>query len=282
MAENLTTLKRRIKTAVNISQIAKAMEMISASKIRKAKEAVENNRPYAQKIYSTVQDILHCMECGDFDDVFTKHNGSKRRLLIAISPDKGLCGSLNENIFKKILKYGENDVSLITVGKKAEKFGAKMGYPLEAAFSMGTALPKYGAVYPVLQVAIDLYRKGTVGEVALLYTDFKGMMNQEPVVQQLLPITLEKQPGKKQDTVFTFEPGIESILSELLPYYIEVRLYNALINAFTSEQAARMVSMQNAKNNALDIRDSITLAYNKLRQSKITGEILDITNSSFA
>ncbi|MHB9154255.1 MAG: ATP synthase F1 subunit gamma [Endomicrobiales bacterium] len=281
-AENLNTIKRRIKTAVNISQIAKAMEMISASKIRRAKESVENNRPYADKITSILERILGALEIAEIDNRYLKAPAGAKKLVIAVSPDRGLCGALPDNLFRKLLGFSREDVELITVGKKMERFALRAGFRLVATFPMGTTLPAYSFIYPLIDIVTRRYLGGEVAEVSLLYAEFQSFFSQAPVVRRLLPVTLEAKRKEKEEIVYTFEPGIEEVLTELLPYYVEVELYHALLNAFTSEQAARMMSMQNAKNNALDIRDDLTLSYNKLRQSKITGEILDITNSRFA
>jgi|AGTN01.2.fsa_nt_gi ATP synthase, F1 gamma subunit len=280
-AENLGSLKRRIKTAVNIAQIAKAMEMISASKIKRAKEAVENNRPYSDRIASVVEHILANADIFEIDNPYLSQ-GTGPRLVIVIAPDKGLCGALADNLYRTFVSLGTKDVEVLAIGKRAERFALKTGRPLVATFPMGTRLPQYSFLYPVLNIATKKFLNGEVSEVSVLYGEFKSMLSQTPVVRQLLPVDPEPGKAKKEGFIYTFEPSAEQVLADLLPYYVEIKLYDALINAHTSEQAARMVSMQNAKNNALDIRDGLTLSYNKLRQSKITGEILDITNSRFA
>lgn len=283
MAENLKTLKRRIKTAKNISQIAKAMEMISATKIKRAKEAVENNRPYAEKIHELLENILRNLEVNEFTHPFLKSNNSKNKLIIALSPDKGLCGALIDNINKKLLEFGGvKNYSIVTIGKKIERFSVKLNMNNIAAFNMGATLPKYDVIFPVYEIISKYYMAGNASEVYLLYADFKSIFNQVPVITKLLPVEIKDNTIKKEDVVYKFEPNANSILEDLLPFYIETKLYSSMINAFTSEQAARMVSMQNAKNNAIDISNYINLLYNKLRQSKITNEILDITNSQIA
>lgn len=282
-AENLQTLKARIKTAVNIAQIAKAMEMISASKIKRAREAVENNRPYAKKITETVERILASIDVRDVSSPYIKAPSAGKTLVLLITPDKGLCGALSDNLFRELLKFDRRSTEVVAMGKKGESFAAKNGYHVVASFPMGTKLPAYDVIYPLLAVLNKKFLAGESSTVKVLYSRFDSMMKQTPTIAQLMPVPVDPATqGPADDILYTFEPSRAHVLDELLPYYIEVTMYYFLINAYSAEQAARMVSMQNAKNNALDIRDSITLAYNKLRQAKITGEILDITNSQFA
>lgn len=282
MAENPQVLKKRIRTAQNISQIAKAMEMIAASKIKRAQAAVERNRPYADKITSTVERILCNADVRNHEHPYVQHNASGKKLVIAISPDKGLCGGLNANISRKLLEFDAANLILVTRGKKIERFGARYGYNLVAAFPGGSSFPAYPVIYPVIDIINDYYLKKQVSEVHVLFTSFKSLMVQQPVTVKLLPVEPMqcREPGKAEmeEVPYLFEPGTGRILAELLPYYLEVRLYNAIIQAFTSEQAARMLAMQNAKENAADISRSLTKAYNRSRQERITGEILDLAN----
>lgn len=283
MAENLQTLKGRIKTAVNIAQIAKAMEMISASKIKRAREAVENNRPYAKKITETVDRILASIDVRDVQSHYLKRPADGKTLVLLITPDKGLCGALADNLFRELHTFDRRATEIVALGKKGESFAVKNGFHVIASFPMGTKLPAYDVIYPLLGVLNKKFLAGEASTVTVLYSRFDSMMKQTPTQAQLMPVPVDPATeGPADDILYTFEPSRGHVLDELLPYYIEVTLYYYLINAYSAEQAARMISMQNAKNNALDIRDSITLAYNKLRQAKITGEILDITNSQFA
>jgi F-type H+-transporting ATPase subunit gamma len=281
MAENLQLLRKRIKTAGNIAQIAKAMEMISSSKIKRAQSAVEKNRPYADRITDVVDRILGNCELKEFRHPLTEKKMSPRKLLVVIAPDKGLCGGLAANLFKKLLDYDEKATDLVTVGKKAERVSVRFDFPLLASFPMGGAFPKYAAVYPLLEIIQKQFTEGKVSSVELLFTEFKSRMQQQPAVFRLLPVALPENCETK-DVPYIFEPGVETILAELLPYYVEVKLYNALIQAYTSEQAARMVAMKNAKENAFEIKDFLTQSYNRSRQERITNEILDLANGQNA
>lgn len=276
MAQNLQLLKRRIKTAQNIAQIAKAMEMISASKIKRAQAAVENNKPYSERIENLTGSILTHSNLEKFTHPYINPPESPDTLFLVMSPDKGLCGSLNTNLARKLIEIENKDFKIITLGKKAHQFSQRLKGEVVADFPFGTTLPDYSIVFKLIEVVNEYYVKGKVGRFKLLYSKFNSIFSQEPVVKDILPI----QPLHEEGVLpYIFEPNAEEILSELLPYHLEVVLFTSAIEAFTSEQGARMVAMQNAKNNAFDIADYLTLSYNKSRQERITNELLSLTNN---
>lgn len=254
--------------------------MIAASKIKRAQKAVENNRPYSEKISTITERALFFADLEKFrhpylpnqNDTDPETSIPKKNILVVISPDRGLCGSLNTNLFKKILENTDKEYYTITIGGKAEKFCARLFSNLIASFPMGNILPSYAIVLEITRILNELAKKGGLESVEVLYAQFKSIFSQEAGKVSLLPI--QKPDTVAADLPYLFEPNIENVLSELLPYYLEVKLYSALIEAYTSEQAARMVAMQNAKNNARDIASFLTLAYNKSRQERITNEIL--------
>jgi len=278
MAVSLQLLKRRIKTAGNLGQIARAMETIAGTKIRKAKLAVDNNKPYAEKITSMVEDLIAVVDADKISHPYLQKNISDKKLLIAIGPDKGLCGSLPSNLFRKIIEFNDSATYLITVGRKMEKFSSRLTFIKSvASFSMGSVLPDYSTVYPLMNIINEYYLGGQVSEIIILFTEFRSFLSQVPVFKTLIPVEFKKTLITAEP-LYIFEPHPETIINELLPYYVEIKLYNALVNAFTSEQAARMIAMQNARENAKEMADYLTLSYNKSRQEKITSEILDIIN----
>jgi len=281
MAANLQLLKRRIKTAKNISQIAKAMEMISASKIKRAQDATTANKPYASRIERITTSLLHSLTQKKYTHPYLEENESETKMLLVISPDKGLCGSLNANLYRKVMEYKDKKVKVVTVGKKAEQFCASRGFDLQASFLMGSTLPSYTTVITIKELIENEFLSGNVSNVEILYSSFESFFSQVPVVKQLLPVIplANDEEGVATLPDYTFEPEPQQILDSLLPYFLETQIYQAFIEAHTSEQAARMMAMQNAKNAALDIADYLTLTYNKLRQERITNEILDLNNS---
>ncbi len=278
MAQNLQLLKRRIKTAKNVSQIAKAMEMMSASKIKRAQTTVENNKPYAKRIESLTGSLIQNTKRSKFKHPYIDANKSPKKLLIAISPDRGLCGSLNTNLFKALMAQEDKNTILITIGNKFERFASRLDYEFLASFPMGTTLPRYSIVYELVKLIDEQYKAGNVSSVEILYAEFVSFFEQKPKTHKILPINTEVV-ANNEELYHLFEPGPVKLLETLLPQYLEVALYSALLEAYTSEQAARMVAMQNAKTNAQDIASFLTLTYNKFRQEKITNEILDLGNN---
>ena len=278
MAQNLQLLLRRKKTAQNIAQISRAMEMVSASKIKKAQVAVEGNKPYAQRVSDLVVAMIKHVDRQKFDHPYIGKDDSKKTLLLVISPDKGLCGSLNTNLFKRILEHDNRDTKIIAIGKKASRFCTRLEGELLAEFNIGTTIPPYSIVYQLIEIINQEYKAGNISSLKILFSEFMSIFTQIPTVKNVLPI---KEKNEEEGTLpYLFEPNINEILTDLLPYYLEVILYNSIIEAFTSEQAARMMAMQNAKNNALDIADYLTLSYNKSRQERITNELLILSNNA--
>ena len=279
MSQNLQLLKRRIKTSKNIAQIAKALEMIAASKIKKAQSASLSNNPYAARITDITEKIMSSVEEG-FSHPYVDERKASKHLLIAISPDRGLCGSLNTNLYKKLIESENNNTNVITVGKKIGLFASKLSFELLASYPMGTTLPDYSLVVQLKKAIDDEIARGNAVTVSILYADFVSLFTQTPIVKHLLPLRFDEIEATEEKNTSIYEPGKAELLQELLPYYLEVQLYNALLQAFTSEQAAQMVAMQNAKNNAFDIAEYLNLVYNKSRQERITNEILDLSNST--
>ncbi|MBP6098739.1 MAG: ATP synthase F1 subunit gamma [Candidatus Levybacteria bacterium] len=275
MAQNLQLLRRRIKTSKNIAQIAKAMEMISASKIKKAQEAVQNNKPYAQRILDFTTRVSRNTE-QKISHPYLETNESEKKLIIAFSPDRGLCGGLNTSLSKLFLQIPQDDY-VITNGKRAGQFISKTGIQPVAAFDSGTTLPSYERVYQLVELINEYYLTKKVSKVEVIYPDFVSFFTQTPTQKTILPLEIPSGESTSLSS-YIFEPNAEKLLLELLPYYLEINIYSILLEAYTSEQAARMMAMQNAKNNALDIAEFLTLSYNKSRQEKITNEILDLNS----
>lgn len=277
MAHNLQILKRRIKTAKNISQIAKAMEMIAASKIKRAQNMIEGHKPYAQAIIEHAQGILRSIQQNNIKHPYLLKNPQNKRLLIVISPDKGLCGSLITNMVRRLLEEDFKNSFVITIGRKLERTLLRLEANLIATFPMGTAFPNYSFVFPLIELINEYYIQKKVSVVEVMYPEFTSIFTQTPTLKKILPISLPDMHGKEEN-IYLIEPSQDELLDSLLPYYLEITLYSFLIEAHTSEQAARMIAMQNAKNNANDIADTLTLTYNKSRQERITNELLDLTN----
>lgn len=286
----LISLKRRIQAAQNVSKTTKAMQMIAASKLKKAQEAALSTRPYVQKLSELTKQALS-NKPESFTHPYLTQNKTGKELLILLSPDKGLCGGLVTNLLKEFLSYQKNhtETNYVLVGKKAEMQISKLGSDVIANFHFGTSQPAFDMVYPLAKLIEEYYLSGQVDSVKVLYTKFNNIFTQKPEIQQLLPLQIDiadesssvEASVDKQETM-VFEPSVATLLPSLLTHYVEMSLYQFILESFVSEQGARMISMQNATNNANDIISELRLEYNKTRQAKITSEILDITGAAVA
>lgn len=271
----LLTLKRRIKTAKNVSKTTKAMQMISASKLKKAQESATSSKPYVEKLESLSRNLSEKIDRDNLHE-YMKTPDSKAKLLLVISPDKGLSGGLVTNLIREIYKLSSSEkIYYITVGKKAEAAVSLLNKEIIASFPFGTSVPPFENVYPIAKLINEYFLGGRVSEVKILSTKFSGVFSQVPELKQLLPITIEDNE-KVQNLPTVFEPNVQELLPDLLQHFLEMLIYQGLLESYASEQAARMIAMKNATDNALDIISDLQLEYNKTRQEKITNELLDI------
>ncbi len=275
-------LRRRIKSVSGTAQITKAMQMVAASKMRKAQEAAIAATPFARLLYriqrsATARQKTLAHPLLDVRPV-------RRRAVILIAGDKGLCGALNTNVFRLAAQFDPESTLFITAGRKAAQFVARTRRQLAAEFAYGDS-PTFPEARAIAAAARDLFLAGDVDEVRVVTTRFVNTLTQEPVSQEYLPVgaitdlripDLEKQAIAADTEETMFEPGTEAVLAYLLGVYLNVYLYYALLNAKASEQSARMVSMKNATDSAESLIDALQLEYNKLRQGNITRELLEI------
>lgn len=277
----LLTLRRRIRSASNVAKATRAMQMIAASHLRKAQLATLASRPYVQKLTELARELSAKAPEPNVHPYITPVSDNGKTLVIVLSPDKGLCGGLVTNLLREFLSFEKEnpDAEYIVMGKKLENQVIRLKHEVLATFVFGTTLPRFDAVYPIAKLINDQYLSEKVSRVKVLYTDFNSVFSQTPKVVDLLPITLPEATDEKNtgdESVMLYEPSIRDILPTLLSHYLEMSLYQFLLESFLSEQAARMVSMQNATNNAKDIIEGFKLEYNKTRQANITSELLDI------
>lgn len=273
----LLILRRRIKTARNVSKTTKAMQMIAASKLKKAQSAAVQSKPYVEKLEVLSKEMSVRIDRQNLNEYMIKPDNTDSKLHIVIAPDKGLCGGLVTNLMREVVKMDDKSKNyFITVGKKAENYVASMGKEIIASFSFGTTLPSFEAVYPLSTIIDDYFLQKKVSEVVIITTKFINVFSQSPQILTLLPIAL-LEDTKRIESTMLFEPTTNELLPDLLKRYIEMMLYQSMLESYASEQASRMIAMKNATDNALDIIDSLKLMYNKSRQEKITNELLDIT-----
>jgi F-type H+-transporting ATPase subunit gamma len=276
-------LRRRIRSISGTAQITKAMQMVAASKMRKAQQAAIETAPFARLLYRLQRSAT--TRTVDFKHPLLEERAVRRRAVILIGADKGLCGALNSNVFRLAAEFDPQSTMFITAGRKAAQFVARTRRQLAAEFAYGDS-PTFPEARAIAAFARDLFLRGEVDQVQVVATRFINTLTQEPVSIEYLPvgeIRGHKVPGAESDEVSAadtaeavFEPSAEALLGYLLGHYLNIHIYYVLLNAKASEQSARMVSMKNATDSAEGLIKALTLEYNKLRQGNITKELLEI------
>jgi F-type H+-transporting ATPase subunit gamma len=286
---NTQDIRRRIKSIRNIGQLTKAMQMVAASKMRKAQQHALAGRPYAalmNKVLVSLQKRtdprLHPLL--NIRDV-------NKELVLIISTDKGLAGSLNTNLFREASSFDQAKTAFVTTGKKARLFVGRTKREFVADFELKDA-PSFVETKPIGKFCMEKFLARDVDKVSVLYTHFINTVNQKPVVQTLLPISAFDLPKKHDESKesedvdpmvgYLFEPNALGVLDIMLPYYVEYQVYQMILDARASEHSARMVAMKNATDNAKEFIKDLTLEYNKMRQASITTELLEIATAQMA
>ncbi len=286
---NTQDIRRRIKSIRNTAQITKAMQMVAASKMRKAQQHALAGRPYAalmNKVLVSLQKrtdprlhpLLHIRPI-------------KKELVLIISTDKGLAGALNTNLFREASNFDSAKTAYVVAGKKARQFIARTKRELLADFELKDA-PTFVETKPISKFCAEKFLSREVDKVSVLYTHFINTINQKAIVQALLPISSFDLPKKHDELAasedvdpmvgYVFEPNAEAVLDIMLPYYIQYQVYQMILDARASEHSARMVAMKNATDNAHEFIKDLTLEYNKIRQAAITTELLEIATAQMS
>lgn len=275
-------IRRRIRAIGSTSQITRAMQMVAASKMRKAQEAALAGRPFINLIYHLQRAAT--AQALQFNHPLLEVRPVRKRAVILVAADKGLCGALNSNLFRLASQFDVASTLFITAGRKAAQFVAGTRRQLVAEFAYGDS-PRFPEARAIAAFARDLFLKKEVDEVRILATRFINTLTQHPLSLEFLPVgeikglEIPGAPAKEEQGLpkeILFEPNAESFLSYLLGHYLNLYVYQVLLNAKASEQSARMVSMKNATDNAEGLIEDLTLEYNKLRQGNITQELLEI------
>ncbi len=284
---NLRDIRRRIKSVKNTAQITKAMQMVAASKMRKAQQAAINGRDYAQlmnRVIVSLRDTVDPTTHPLLDRREVKHE-----LVLLFSTDKGLCGGLNTNLFREAMEFNPETTSFVSVGRKGTQFLARMNRKMLADFPLRDH-PNFLETKSISKFCMEKFLDGTVDKVTVLFPMFVNTLSQVPKAMPLLPLTSLEEIGltneygsaKGLDGGILFEPGTESVLDSILPAYIHFGVYQTLLGTRASEQSARMVAMKSATDNAKNLVKDLTLEYNKARQASITNEILEISTAQLA
>ena len=280
-------IRGRIRSVKNISQITRAMEMVAASRMRRAISRVTATRPYSERIGAVIANLAGGAGTSEGDDKFPllDQRPIKRVAIILVTTDKGLCGALNSNVIRRASRYILNEagvpVEVIAVGKKGRDFMVRYRRDVVAEFTTLGDYPTLAQVSPIAQVAVDDFISGKVDAVYLIYTRFINTLSQRPEMQQLLPVQAPEQAAATTGDVI-FEPSAGAVLNALLPRYVDQQVYRAILESVASEQSARMVAMRNATDNARDLVSELTLSLNKARQARITNEVSEISAGAAA
>ena len=280
---DIRKVKRRIKGVRNIAKITRAMEMIAASKMKKAQERGLAGRPYAEKIEQVIADLAALPDIG-LQHPLLQWRRERKIAVVHITPDRGLCGGLNANLNRQLAGFilkQQVPVEVIAVGRKGRDFSVRNNCKLCAEFTGLSDQPGFLDTLPISNIVIEEYVKGQIDKVNISYAGFVSTLVQKPVMIQLLPVEPAEIPGG-QNVDYLYEPGAGAVLDGLLPRFVEMEIYHAILESIASEQSARMVAMRNATDSANELIGDLTLLYNKARQESITRELLDITGGVVA
>ena len=281
-------IKRRIKSVKNTKKITKAMELVSASKMKRAISATTSSRPYSSYSWEVLEALSEYIK-DSINPLFIKKD-TKKVLIISITSSRGLCGGYNSQVIKQVLpllKINEDkQVDFISVGKKGETMLRRLGQNVVASFNDVSATPKLREIKPILDYAIKLYKNAEYDTIFVVSTFFKSAILQVPTTLQLLPVsktkTLEDLENIKKQTInskidYIFEPNYESIMNTIVEKIVRTKFFQMILDSNASEQSARMVAMKNASDASGEMIDDLTLMFNKARQANITREISEIS-----
>ncbi|MDM8547374.1 F0F1 ATP synthase subunit gamma [Candidatus Venteria ishoeyi] len=279
-------IRGKISSVKNTQKITRAMEMVAASKMRKAQVQMEESRPYAEKIQKVIGHLANAHP--EYQHLYMQSREVKRIGLVVVSSDRGLCGGLNTNLFKFSLNQmkqwdkDELDVSLCTIGSKGSAFFKRVGAKIISQPESLSDTPNIEALIGSVKVMLDAFTNGEIDQLVLVYNKFVNTMTQQPTLEQLLPLKAEENEDLSHHWDYIYEPDAEDVLDSLLARYIESRVYQGVVENIACEQSARMVAMKSASDNAGDLIDELQLAYNKARQAAITQELSEIVAGAAA
>jgi F-type H+-transporting ATPase subunit gamma len=290
---SLKDIRGRIGSVRNIAQITRAMEMVAASRMKRAQDAILAARPYSDELRDALSRVAAVV--GEEVHPLLARRPVKRVALIMITTDRGLAGSLNANAIRSALRWtqqkigsgnGETrvEVEAVTIGRKGRDGLRRAGIPIAAHFPQLGDRPSFSDVTPIARLVTDDFLEGKYDEIDVAYSTFISTLTQRPEIKPLLPITSPEQAegADTENDEYLFEPSPEAVLSRLLPHFVAVDLYRAVLENQAAEQSARMIAMRNSTDNANELIDDLTLVYNKTRQATITREMIEIASGAEA
>ena len=294
MAANTRDIRRRIKSVKNTSQITKAMQMVAASKMRKAQMRALSGRPYAEELAKILAALGNAGGSEELHPLLQERREVKRELVLVISTDKGLCGALNTNLLRELNKFDAATTTFVAVGRKGAQYLGRLKRDLAAEFELKEAFT-FLECKQASKFCIEKFLAGDVDKVTVAFTDFVSTLRQEPTLKVILPVQnfeLAEMHGTHAEakmteaaastTEYLFEPSAGGVLEHLVPHYVHFAVYQMVLESRASEHSARMVAMKNATDNAKQLIKDLTLEYNKVRQAGITTELLEITTAQMA
>ena len=280
-------IKTKIKSVQNTRKVTRALEMVSASKIRKAQERMKTSRPYARAMKQLIGHLAQANS--EYHHPYLVQRADVKRVgYVIISSDRGLAGGLNNNMFRKLLgefrAWQEQgvEVDVVTIGQKASVYFRRIKVGMIGSITHLGDIPRVEQLVGVIKVMLDAYTAGTVDKVFLSYNDFVNTMTQRATVDQLLPLPAADEKVARHDWDYLYEPDAQEVLDHVLTRYVESLVYQAVLENVASEHAARMVAMKSASDNANKLIDTLNLVYNKARQAAITQEISEIVGGAAA
>jgi len=285
-------MRVRIRSVKNISQVTRALEAVSASKVRKAVAAVSATRPYATKAWQVLTHIAKQPGRATLHPLLARRPDVRNVLVVVVSGDRGLAGAYNTNVIRFVNQHAAHfkaPLRYIAVGRKGRDLLIRRRKQVIAEFSNLPAAPSFADVSAIGRVAVDEFLKGEADEVYLIYTDFINMVKQQPVVKKLLPLEVGDESDRVQafehqrlTAAYIYEPAEEELLDQVVTRFTALQVYQAILESLASEHAARMVAMRNATDNAIELTAHLELEYNKARQQTITNDLLDIAGGAEA
>jgi F-type H+-transporting ATPase subunit gamma len=292
---SLKDIRGRIGSVRNIAQITRAMEMVAASRMKRAQDAILAARPYSDELRSALRRVAGAAGVTEETDPLLARRPVRRIGLIVVTTDRGLAGSLNANAIRAVLRWigarlertnGDEpvEVAAITVGRKGRDALRRAGIPIAAHFPGLGDRPSFSDVTPLARLVTEDFVEGRFDEIAIAYSTFVTTLSQRPEIQTVLPVVqpeMEEEEERTNDE-YLFEPSAEDVLNRLLPHYVAINIYRAILENNASEQSARMIAMRNSTDNANELIEDLTLVYNKTRQATITREMIEIASGAEA
>ncbi len=289
---NLKEVKNRIGSVISTQQITKAMKMVAAAKLRKSQDRITQMRPFAQKLAAILQNLSSAQEGNNDDNWYAKTREEKKILIVAVSSDRGLCGSFNSTVFKGVNKlitdkyeqqFRKGDVTVLPLGKKALDFFAKRKVSIVDNYVGTIANITFGNVSAAAEFLMEAFQKGTYDKIEIVYNEFKNVATQILRTEQFLPVLPPaKTSTAKVEVDYLYEPSQLEIVDGLIPKSLKIQLFKAVLDSNASENGARMTAMDKATENAGELLKELKLTYNRSRQAAITKEILEIVGGAEA